>query len=157
MVSDNDMGTDGGSNSDENQDTMMPGEGSTESSYGAEQGMEGQQESTPETEAKTKSTRGGGRRAALKIIRQNVETVSKDLSSFRKNHEVSSKKLEKQVASLRNDLNALKSYISKESARARSKQEASFSKILAKLNTPKPKAKKAPKKKTAKSKSKGKK
>ncbi len=89
-------------------------------------------------EAKPKTTRGGGRRAALKIIRQNVESVSKDLTSFRKTHEASSKKLEKQVASLRNDLNALKSYISKESAKARSKQEASFSRILSKLNAPKP-------------------
>ncbi len=168
MVSDNDMGTDEG-NTEESEETMAPSEeGSAgESTYGAEQAMEApSEETTAETgapagaeEAKPKTTRGGGRRAALKIIRQNVESVSKDLTSFRKTHEASSKKLEKQVASLRNDLNALKSYISKESAKARSKQEASFSRILSKLNVPKPKQARAAttKKKTTKSKSKGKK
>jgi hypothetical protein len=149
MVSDNDMGTDGGS-TEEMQESMMPGEESSETSYGAESTAEAPAEEAETTEVAAKQkTKGGGRRAALKIIRQNVESVSKDLSSFRKTHEVSSKKLEKQIASLRNDLNALKSYISKESARARSKQEASFSKIISKLSAPKAAPKKAAKKKPA--------
>jgi len=106
-------------------------------------------------EPAAKVSRPGGRRAALKIIRQHVESVSKDLAGFRKSHEASTKRLEKQVSSLRNDLDALKSYLAKENAKARNKEEAAFARVFAKLTPPKPK--KAAVKKKAKPKPKGKK
>ncbi|HZW57410.1 MAG TPA: hypothetical protein VFF30_14065 [Nitrososphaerales archaeon] len=168
MVSDSDMGTVAGEEEEQSgagEEGEMP-----ESTYGAaeEESKEeaGEEAAAPAEEqaAKPKPTRGGGRRAALKIIRQNVESLSKDLSGFRKAHEANSKRLEKQVASLRNDVNALKSYIAKESAKARSKQEASLARIFSKLSAakkpaaPARKAAAAAKKKSSsKSKSKGKK
>jgi hypothetical protein len=165
MVSDSDMGMEGGSAEEE--EAQGTGMSESSGSYGAEAGgmsAEEEQETSPVGGAPSgegqpaKPKRGGGRRAALKIIRQNVESVSRDLAGFRKAHEVSTKKLEKQVSSLSNDLNAFKSYLAKESAKARSKQEAAFNRVFAKLNPPKPK-KKAPAKKkaAAKPKSKGKK
>ena len=113
-------------------------EGMSSSGPEMEHGTEkGSTEGAPSAEPVTKSSRSGGRRAALKIIRQNVESVSKDLATFRKTHEASSKRLEKQVSSLRNDLEALKSYLAKESAKARNKQDASFERLLAKFNATK--------------------
>ena len=99
-------------------------------------------------------------RAALRILRENVDNVSKDLSSFRKSHEVGSKRMEKQVSSLRNEVAGLKSYIAKENSRAKGKQEVLLNKILAKVNTQKAKVsaeKTSIKKKVAARKSKGKK
>jgi hypothetical protein len=156
MVSDSDTGIESGGMEEESQDTSV-GEGA---SFGAEEEHVTEPTTTeaPTVEsAKTKTSRSGGRRAALKIIRQHVESVSKDLSNFRKSHEVSSKRLEKQVATLRNDLDALKSYLAKENAKARNKEDAAFARVLAKLNPPKPKKAAAPKKKPSKPKSKGKK
>lgn len=132
MVSDNDMSTEGAGTEEEE----MHGGGDTQEamSHGAEQG-----ESTHEEAAMAAPSEGkpkakpGGRRAALRILRENVDSVSKDLSNFRKTHEASSKRLEKQVAALRNDVASMKSYFAKENARARSKQEALFSKISSKL------------------------
>jgi hypothetical protein len=103
----------------------------------------------------------GGRRAALKLVRENVERVGRDLTSFRKSHEASSKRLEKQIAQLRTDISALKSHVAKESSRAREKQDAMANKLLAKLSQ-KPKAAASKKKASSsssskKSKSKGKK
>ena len=139
MVSDNDMGMTGGNTEEE---TPM----------GAESpGME--QAAAPEAAPAPKpKSRGGGRRAALRILRENVDSLGKDISSFTKSHAVSSKKLEKQVSSLRSEVAALKSHIAKDGAHARAKQEALLSKILAKLNAPK--AKSRPKKKAKKSKGK---
>ncbi|HVB12602.1 MAG TPA: hypothetical protein VNE86_05670 [Nitrososphaerales archaeon] len=139
MVSDNDMGMTGGNAEEE---TPMGAESS---------GMESEAASEAAQAPKTKS-RGGGRRAALRILRENVDSLGKDITSFRKTHEVSSKKLEKQVSSLRSEVAALKSHIAKDGARARTKQEALLSKILAKMNAPK--AKSQPKKKAKKSKGK---
>ncbi len=160
MVSDSDTGMEGGGVEEESQDTSV-NEGASSGSYGAEEEHGTEPTSTTEAPtvepATTKASRSGGRRAALKIIRQHVESVSKDLSSFRKSHEASSKRLEKQVATLRNDLDALKSYLAKESAKARNKQDAAFARVLAKLNPPKPKKAAASKKKPSKPKSKGKK
>lgn len=45
-----------------------------------------------------------GRRTQLKIVRETVQSLSRDVGSFRKSHELSTKKLEKQVASLRKEL-----------------------------------------------------
>jgi hypothetical protein len=100
----------------------------------------------------SRKSKGGGRRAALRILRENVEGVSKDLSSFRKNHEISNKRLEKQVAAIRSEVASLKSHISKEGAAARKKEEVALSRIFSKLN-----AKSAPAKKPKKKGKKGKK
>ena len=138
MVSDNDMGMTGGSTEEE---TPMGAESS---------GME--QPAAEAAAAPKPKSRGGGRRAALRILRENVDSLGKDIAGFRKSHEISTKKLEKQVSSLRSEVAALKSHIAKDGARARTKQEALLSKILAKLNAPK--AKSQPKKKAKKSKGK---
>jgi predicted nucleic acid-binding Zn-ribbon protein len=121
-----------------------------------------------------------GRRTQLRIVRENIESLSRDVTSFRKSHEASIKKLEaqiasirkelaaharskdlgehvkshkvgterleKQVATVRNELASLKSHISKETARARAKEEAALSKILAKVSTKPAKPAKRPKK-----------
>ena len=47
-----------------------------------------------------------GRRTQLRIVRENVQALSKDVGRFRKSHELSTKGLEKQLASLRKDLAA---------------------------------------------------
>jgi len=161
MVQDSDMGM-AGENVTEEEESHNAGMSEESSAgMGEEHGME---EKTSAEEAPSgqpgaaKPGRSGGRRAALKIIRQNVEGVSKDLTNFRKTHEASSKRLEKQMASLRNDMEALKSYLAKENAKVRSKQDANFEKILSKLKSERPaKAVAALKKKAPKPKSKGKK
>jgi uncharacterized protein YlxW (UPF0749 family) len=109
-----------------------------------------------------------GRRTQLKIVRENIETlssdignfrrkhdgsirklqeqidklrselgassVSKDVGSLRKSHDASSKRLEKQVTTLRKEVADLKAHISKDSARARAKEEAMLSRILVKVS-----------------------
>jgi hypothetical protein len=47
-----------------------------------------------------------GRRTQLRILRENIQSLSKDVGKFRKSHEASAKKLEKQVTTLRNELAA---------------------------------------------------
>ena len=118
-----------------------------------------------------------GRRTQLKIVRETIQSLSRDVGSFRKSHEASvkrleaqvaslrkefaihsrskdlsshvkshetdTKRLEKQVATLRNELTALKVHISKEAAKTRAREEASLSKMLAKVRAQKPSAKKA--------------
>jgi hypothetical protein len=152
--------------------------GEEETQMGEMQGsMESPQESEEPTTMASETTGGetatapkkklGGRRAALKIVRENVERVSKDLTNFRKAHEATSKRLEKQIAQLRTDISALKSHVAKEASRSREKQESVLNKVLQKLSQrPKASSSSAPKKKTSssssskkstKSKSKGKK
>jgi hypothetical protein len=94
------------------------------------------EEVTPTTapeEPKVSKPKTGGRRAALRIIRESVEGLSKELGDFRKNHDTYQKRLEKQVSSLKNDLAALKNNIIKETARLRQKQDALSSKVVSQL------------------------
>jgi hypothetical protein len=140
MVSDSDMGSDKEESETEERESEGMESGGMEASE--ETGSSGQEmgaESAAPSVSKPKA-KGGGRRAALRILRENVDSVSKDLASFRKNHEVTSKRLDKQVSSLRNEVASLKSFISKENARARGKQEAILTRVIAKLNEKKPKA-----------------
>jgi hypothetical protein len=58
-----------------------------------------------------------------------------DLSSFRKNDEVSTKRLEKQVSQKHSEVTSLNRLISNESADPVKKQEIYVSKILAKLDS----------------------
>jgi hypothetical protein len=118
----------------------------------------------PEAEVPTQAgpQQAGGRRTQLRIVRENIQSLSKDVGSFRKSqeasnrklekqvvslweessksigfrmsHEASSRKLEKQVISLRKELAALKSQITKEAAKSRTKQDVTLSKILAKVS-----------------------
>jgi len=136
MVSDTDMNmeessTDNEMEADDGEKESMSAGSMETSTDQEEQGSQGKMEGESSSKPKSKS---GGRRAALRILRENVDSVSKDLASFRKTHEVSNKRLEKQVASLRNEVVSLKSFISKENARARSKDR-----ILSKLDTQKTK------------------
>ncbi len=62
---------------------------------------------SPEAEAPTQAgPQVEGRRTQLKIVRENIDSLSRDVGSFRKNHQASIKKLEKQVAALRSELSA---------------------------------------------------
>ena len=165
MVSDSDMSTEEESDSEEmeggeeREESMESsgGMGTSEAgSPGEEMGAAGKE--TPSAGKGKPKT--GGRRAALRILRENVDSVSKDLASFRKSHEVNSKRLDKQVSSLRNEVASLKSFISKENARAKGKQEVLLNRVLTKLNEKKPKAAAGgskSKKKTAPKKASGKK
>ena len=49
-------------------------------------------------------TKAGGKRTQLKVMRERVQSLTKDVGDFRKSHEVSTKKLETGMASLRKDL-----------------------------------------------------
>jgi hypothetical protein len=155
MVSDSDMGSEESETEEGRESESMESGGMEmhEESGSASQGGAG---SAAPSAGKAKA-KSGGRRAALRILRENVETVSKDLSSFRKSHETSTKKLDKQVASLRNEVASLKSFISKENARAKGKQDVLLNRVIAKLNEKKPKLAAPLKKKPAAKKSKGKK
>jgi len=48
----------------------------------------------------------GGRRTQLRVVRENIQSLSKDVWNLRKTHVVSSKKLEKQLTALRSELAA---------------------------------------------------
>ncbi len=116
MVSDSDMGSEESEMNGERESESMGSGGMEAPGESSGSGQEMGAESGASSAGKSKS-KGGGRRAALRILRENVDSVSKDLASFRKNHETSSKKLDKQVSSLRNEVASLKSFISKENAR----------------------------------------
>jgi hypothetical protein len=118
----------------------------------------------PEAEVPTQAgpQQAGGRRTQLRIVRENIQSLSEDVGSFRKSqeasnrklakqvvllweessksigfrksHEASSRKLEKQVVSLRKELAALKSQITEEAAKSRRRQDAALSKVLAKVS-----------------------
>jgi hypothetical protein len=163
MVSDSDMGTEQEESDmeEESSEHEMPeresmGSGGME---GSSQGESSGQEMGAQSSTKAKPGKAGGRRAALRILRENVDSVSKDLASFRKAHEVNSKRLEKQVTTLHNEVTSLKSFISKENARAKGKQEVLLNRIITKMNEkkPRPAAASKPAKKAPAKKSKGKK
>jgi len=79
----------------------------------------GEAAGTPEAEVATQAgPQVEGRRTQLRILRENIQSLSKNVGNFRKSHEGSAKRLEKQVATLRNEL----------AAHARSKGVGSLSK-----------------------------
>ncbi len=47
-----------------------------------------------------------GKRTQLKIVRESIQTLSRDVVDFRKSHEMSTRKLEAQIATLRKDVAA---------------------------------------------------
>jgi hypothetical protein len=134
----------------------------------AAMGSEGGTTQPQQTEAPAEAPQIEGRRTQLRIVRENIEylsrdignfrrshqgsikklekqvaalrselsaqTLSRDVGSFRKSHEASSRRMEKQVAALRSELAALKISIAKEAARTRAKQEATLSRIMAKVS-----------------------
>jgi ribosomal protein L29 len=81
--------------------------------------------------------------AQVTSLRKDLATHihSKDLGVHVKSHEAGNKRLEKQIASLRGELASLKGQMAKEAAKSRAKQEATLSRILAKVKTAKPKSK----------------
>jgi ribosomal protein L29 len=68
-----------------------------------------------------------GRRTQLKIVRENLEYLSRDLGNFRSSHTASIKRLEKQVASLRSELAATK--LSKDVGSFRKSHDASAKRL----------------------------
>lgn len=62
---------------------------------------------TPEAEVATQAgPQVEGRRTQLRKLRENIQSLSKDVGNFRKSHEGSTKRLEKQITTLRNELAA---------------------------------------------------
>ena len=68
-----------------------------------------------------------GKRTQLRIVRENIQSLSNDVGSFSKTHEASSKKLEKQIASLRSELGA--QALSKDVGSLRKSHEASSKRL----------------------------
>ena len=68
-----------------------------------------------------------GKRTQLKIVRENIQSLSKDVGSLGKSHEVSIKKLEKQVSALRSELAAQS--VSKDVGSLRKSHEASSKRL----------------------------
>jgi hypothetical protein len=68
-----------------------------------------------------------GKRTQLRIVRENIQSLSNDVGSFSKSHEISSKKLEKQIASLRSELGA--QTLSKDVGSFRKSHEASSKRL----------------------------
>jgi hypothetical protein len=111
----------------------------------------GVQASEAETPTEAGPHQAGGKRTQLKIMRENLQSLSREVESLRKSHEARTSKLEKEVVSLRKELATmkghslrselveLKKHITKETARGRKQQEATLSRILAKVSAkPKP-------------------
>jgi chromosome segregation ATPase len=90
--------------------------------------------------------------AHLASLRKELATHirSKDLGEHVKSHKADTKRLEKQIAALRNELASLESQVAKEAAKSRAREEAAFSRIIAKVKTTKPPRK--PKAKSSKKK-----
>ena len=68
-----------------------------------------------------------GRRTQLKIVRENLEYLSRDIGNFRRSHSASIKRLEKQVAALRSELAATK--LSKDVGSFRKSHDASAKRL----------------------------
>ncbi len=105
-------------------------------------GEAGSQAPEPVQAATAAAPSSEGRRTQLRIVRENIQSLSNDVGKFRKSHEVSVKSLEKQLASLRKELAARaradsgglnKSY--EASAKRMEKQVATLGKDLAALKS----------------------
>jgi len=68
-----------------------------------------------------------GRRTQLKIVRENIEVLSRDIGNFRSSHSASIRRLEKQVAALRSELAATK--LSKDVGSFRKSHDASAKRL----------------------------
>jgi hypothetical protein len=90
--------------------------------------------------------------AQMASLRKDLSTHirSKDLGEHVKSHEAGNKKLELQITSLRKELSTLRSQMAKEAAKSRAREEATLSRIAARVKAPKlarkPKAKSSKKK-----------
>ncbi len=74
-----------------------------------------------------------GRRTQLKIVRENIDSLSRDVGNFRSSHAASIKRLEKQVAALRSELAATK--LSKDVGSFRKSHDASAKRLEKQLAT----------------------
>src|SRR5579885_92993 len=107
MVADSEMGMDSEDEGEQEESRGgMSGAGmeeETERTSPSEETEATQPEAAPEAKeaaaapARPARPKGGCIRAALLIIRERIDKVSKDLSSFRKNKEAVQKRLEKQI------------------------------------------------------------
>jgi len=95
----------------------LPATGMTEA-MSASTGADATTQAAPQAE---------GRRTQLKIVRENLEYLSRDLGSFRSSHTASIKRLEKQVASLRSEVAATK--LSKDVGSFRKSHDASAKRL----------------------------
>ena len=78
-----------------NEETMQPAEDMPMTEASEAEGM-----------APAAAPQAEGRRTQLKIVRENIDYLSRQIGKFKKSHEESSRKLEGQVASLRKELAA---------------------------------------------------
>jgi len=60
----------------------------------------------PEVQLPDSQPKVEGKRTQLKIVRESVETLSRDVADFRKSHENSTRKLQAEIASLRKEIAA---------------------------------------------------
>jgi hypothetical protein len=92
------IGESGGGTEEER--SIAPGETSVQPNEEAPPAQEAEVSSvTPQAPPQV-----GGRRTQLKILRENLQSLSKDVGNFRKSHEASAKRVEAEVASLRKEL-----------------------------------------------------
>jgi hypothetical protein len=106
------------------------GEESTEEAVPAAGTSEGTTATTQPQGAETPAQTGPpveGKRTQLKLVRENIQSLSKDVGSLGKSHEAGIKKLEKQVAALRSDLAAQS--VSKDVGSFRKSHEASSKRL----------------------------
>ena len=90
--------------------TSETGGSKKEASTGEAMPVTGMSQGTAQSPGAEAPTQAGpqaeGRRTQLKIVRESVESLSRDIGGFRRSHEASVKKLEKEVAALRSELGA---------------------------------------------------
>lgn len=79
----------------------------------------GQESHAPEEATPAQSPPTEGKRTQLKVVRENIQILSKDIGNFRRSHDSSLSRLEGDVASLRRDL----------AAHTRSKELANHAKL----------------------------
>lgn len=92
--------------SSENGSDVDAGLVSTSQAKSPGQASEAEPEAMGAMPASAPSPSSEGRRTQLRIVRENIQSLSKDVGSFRKSHEVNIKSLDKQLTSLRKDLSA---------------------------------------------------
>lgn len=102
---------------EENKGAAIPVEGTAD-----EAAQPSDSGAAPQTESQVE-----GRRTQLKVVRENIQALAGDIGDFRKSHEGSIKRLEKQVADLRSELTAQK--LSKDVGSFRKSNEANSKRL----------------------------
>ena len=81
-------------------------EGSGNAGEGIAPAAAPEQPMEPEVQVPDSQPKVEGKRTQLKIVRESVETLSKDIVEFRRSHELSTRRLEAQIAGLKKEISA---------------------------------------------------